>query len=70
MKCVRCERPLRGHRDKAADHPGTVLVRGDGRCKACLRVHSADPARPVFNLVQARSALDGYIAARRRRLSA
>lgn len=68
MKCVRCERPMRGHRDSVEDNPGTVRVGRDGRCRSCWRVASSDPVRPVFDLVQSRSALEGYLVARRRRV--
>lgn len=32
--CEGCERPIRGNRDAAADHPGTVVGHG-GLCNRC-----------------------------------
>jgi len=34
-RCSKCERPLRAHRARAADHPGTVKHAGHGLCSTC-----------------------------------
>lgn len=33
--CLSCERPLRSHRQRREDKPGTVLYRGSGLCMTC-----------------------------------
>lgn len=35
--CLNCGRPMRPIGTKAADHPGTVLHTGHGRCATCWR---------------------------------
>lgn len=36
-KCKRCDRPLRGHNDKIAEHPGTVRHKARGLCDMCYK---------------------------------
>lgn len=68
MKCVRCGRPMRGHRNTIAEYPGTVEACGGGHCRVCWQVLKNGEVGPVFDLEQARSALEGYLAERRKRL--
>lgn len=70
MKCVRCGRAMRGHRKTIAEFPGTVEVCGGGYCRECWRAMKSGDVGPVFDLEQARVALNGYLAERRRRLAA
>jgi hypothetical protein len=54
-KCSKCERPLRPHRARAADHPGTVKHAGHGLCTTCARGgtpgRKGKGGRPRQNLV-------------------
>lgn len=49
--CLRCEKPMRRDRAKAADFPGTVAYNGHGLCQSCWQaLHRADRVSPVDNV--------------------
>lgn len=37
--CLECKRPMRPHRAKITDHPGTVRLGGRGLCSTCHTFH-------------------------------
>lgn len=49
-KCAHCKRPMRPHKAKAVDHPGTYTYGGYGHCGACrgrkLRTGTYEDAAP------------------------
>lgn len=72
--CITCGRPMRRARQLAKDHPGTVAFGGKGTCKVCRTQQLRAPHDPIktevneFHLAVARTALNGFLAERNKRL--
>ena len=66
-----CEQPLRKATTKLADAPGTLQVTADGLCKRCYnrRIFKETEYLTPQQLRQVRSALDGWLTERRKRLA-
>jgi hypothetical protein len=65
-----CDQPLRRANVRAADAPGTLQVTADGLCKRCYnqRIFKETVHLTPEQLAQVKSALDGWMTARRKRL--
>lgn len=72
--CVGCGNLMRGHRQLARDHPGTVSPGGLGYCHVCRKEQrNAKPVPLVveerhFDLALTITAYQGWIAERNQRL--
>lgn len=64
--CQSCHRPMRGSNVRKADAPGTVAKMRAGCCQSCAR-GSVPSKESVSEYRAAVSALDAFIAGRRRR---
>jgi DNA-directed RNA polymerase subunit RPC12/RpoP len=74
--CIDCDRQLRPRRARAADYPGTVEHRGEGRCQTCgirrakaMRPQAPKPApKPAAEVITGVDpAMDAYMRKRRER---
>lgn len=74
-ECIDCGRDMRPRMSRAADHPGTVEHRGNGRCQTCgirrlrnMKQQPAPTAKPQPEpIAGADPALDSFLARRRAR---
>ena len=71
MICNTCQRPMRRRRANPADHPGTVAAKNQTTCVTCARRQLNQPEPEIsdeFHVEYARTALDYWLADRRKRL--
>lgn len=65
--CVDCRRPVPPHHTTLAQYPGTMSGGPGGRCLTCAK--NGKPRPDKVSAVDVVGALEGWLAARRRRIA-
>ena len=65
--CTECKRPMRNHRCRIAEYPGTVPFHAQGMCSGCYRRYKQDganlPKKPktAVDVTATRQSLTAYL---------